>query len=129
TLHLGFSVPEWGIDPYIEWKKERGEGSVGEKKYHIDGYVYDGAMFESRGGMGMSGFNLGNFVPVGRFEEGIISGFSNTKTVVKNGKLTVRPHVFQFANLSYWSARDTMTVNVDSNGRFVSVDGSGMVRK
>lgn len=127
-LHLGFSIPEWGIDPYIRWKKEKGDGRVGQKNYHIDGYVYEGALFERRDGMGMSGINLGNYVPIGRMEEGIISGFSDTKTVTKNGKLTVRPVVFQFSNYAYWSASDTMTVNVDGSGRFVSVDGTSGVR-
>lgn len=127
-IHLGFSVPEWGIDPYIRWKKDRGEGRVGEKAYHIDGYSYERALFESRDGMGFSGVNLSNYVPIGRLEEGIFSGLENTKTVQKSGKLTVRPHVFQFGNYSYWSASDTMTVEVDSSGRFTKVEGSNKLR-
>lgn len=127
-IHLGFSVPEWGIDPYIRWKKDRGDGQVGEKSYHIDGYSYERAFFTSRDGMGFSGVNLSNFVPIGRLEEGILSGLSNTTNVEKSGKLTVRPHVFQFGNYSYWSASDTMTVDVDSDGRFTKVEGSGKVR-
>jgi hypothetical protein len=128
-LHLGFSVPEWGIDPYINWKKEKGEGRVGQKDYHLDGHVYEGAYFEGGKSSGLAGINLANFVPVGRLEEGIISGFSNTKTVVKNGKLTVRPVVFQFGNYAFWNASDTMTVHTDGSGRFTKVDDSGKVKK
>lgn len=124
-VHLGFSVPEWGIDPYISWKKNKGGGRVGSKhKYHIDGYVNGGALFETRTGSFFSGINLSNFVPIGRMEEGVFSGFSDTKTVQKKGKLTVRPHVFQFGNYAYWSASDTMTVEVDGDGRFVKVEGT-----
>jgi hypothetical protein len=128
VLHLGFSVPEWGIDPYIRWKKDKGPGRVGSThKYHIDGYVYGGALFEQRKG-GFSGINLSNYLPVGRMEEGVVSGFSDTKTVQKKGKLTVRPEVFQFANLAYWTASDTLTVEVDSSGRFVKADGGSNLR-
>ncbi|MEZ5429080.1 MAG: hypothetical protein R2747_22730 [Pyrinomonadaceae bacterium] len=128
-VHLGFSVPEWGIDPYIRWKKEKGEGRVGQKNYHIDGYSYEAAFFERRDGMGLSGINLSNYLPIGRLEEGIFTGFSDTKTVTKSGKLTVRPHVFEFSNYSFWSASDTMTVDVDSSGRFTRVDGSSKFRR
>jgi hypothetical protein len=127
-VHLGFSVPEWGIDPYIRWKKERGEGRVGQNTIHIDGYAYEGALFERRDGMGFSGINLSNYLPIGRLEEGIFSGLENTKTVTKNGKLTVQPQVFQFGNYAYWSANDTMTVEVDGSGRFAKVEGSSKLR-
>lgn len=127
-IRLGFSVPEWGIDPYIRWKKVKGLGSVGQKNYHINGYAYEGAMFDRRNAMGFSGINLGDFVPIGRLEEGVFTGFSDTKTVQKSGKLEVRPHVFQFGNYSYWSAKDTMMVDVDSSGHFIKVEGSGKVR-
>lgn len=122
SLHLGFSIPEWGIDPYICWKKDKGSGRVGQKNYHIDGIVYDGALFAEKSNS-FSGINLGNFLPIGRLEEGIVSGFSNTTTVAKSGKLTVQPVVFQFGNYAYWSAKQTFTVNVDGSGRFTSVDG------
>ncbi len=128
SLHLGFAVPEWGIDPFISWKKEKGNGQVGEKKYHIDGYVYEGALFDNRKGEGLSGINLGNFVPIGRFEEGVLTGFSNTSTVQKSGKLTLQPIVFQFANYPYWRANDTMTVHVNSMGKFTKVEDSGKVK-
>ncbi len=127
-IHLGFSVPEWGIDPYIKWKKEKGEGRVGEKEYHINGYAYEGAFFERRDGMGFSGTNLGNYLPIGRLEEGIFSGLSNTSSVAKSGKLTLRPHVFQFGNYSYWNAKDTMTVRVDGQGRLIGVEGTSGMR-
>lgn len=122
TLHLGFAIPEWGIDPFIRWKKDKGSGRVGQKSYHIDGFVYGGALFADKNSS-FSGINLGNFLPVGRMEEGIFSGFSDTTTVAKNGKLTVQPVVFRFGNYEYWSAKDTLTVNVDGKGRFISVDG------
>ena len=127
-IHLGFSVPEWGIDPYIRWKKEKGEGRVGEKNYHIDGYVYEGALFERQDGMGFSGINLSNYLPIGRLEEGILTGLESTKTVTKNGKLTLQPQVFQFGNYAYWSANDTMTVDTDGSGRLIKVEGSSGVR-
>lgn len=127
-VHLGFSVPEWGIDPYIRWKKDRGDGQVGQNKIHIDGYSYERALFTARDGMGMSGINLSNFVPIGRSEAGILT-VSQTTTVQKSGKLTVRPEVLQFGNYAYWSASDTMTVDVDSSGRFVKVEGSSKLRK
>jgi hypothetical protein len=127
-VHLGFSVPEWGIDPYLRWKKEKGSGSVGQNSIHIDGYSYEGALYEGREGTGFSGVNLSNFVPIGRSEAGLFT-VENTKTVAKNGKLTVRPEVLQFGNYPYWSANDTMTVEVDGSGRFVRVvDGSSKVK-
>lgn len=128
-VHLGFSVPEWGVDPYIRWKKEKGEGRVGEpQNYQIDGYCYERALFERRDGMGFAGVNLSNYLPVGQLETGIFS-VSNTTTVKKSGKLTIRPVVFQFGNYEYWSAKDTMTVEVDGSGRFVRVEGNNNLRK
>lgn len=126
-VHLGFSVPQWGIDPYIRWRKEKGEGRVGENYIHIDGYSYQGALFERRDGMGFSGINLSNYAPIGRSEAGLLT-VSNTQTIAKKGKLTVRPEVLQFGNYPYWSAKDTMTVEVDDNGRFVKVEGSSRIR-
>jgi hypothetical protein len=41
----------------------------------------------------------------------------------------VRPEVLQFGNYPYWSAKDTMTVEVDGNGRFLRVEGSSNLRK
>lgn len=128
-VRLGFSIPEWGIDPYIKWKKEKGEGRVGEKNYHILGNSFEGAFFERSDGTGFSGTNLGNYTPIGRLEEGVLTGFSNTSTVQTNGKLKVRPHVFRFGNFPYWSASETMTVEVDGKGRFIKVEESGKVRK
>jgi hypothetical protein len=128
VVHLGFSVPEWGIDPYLRWKKEKGNGQVGQNTIHIDGYVYQGALFERRDGMGVSGINLSNFVPIGRSQAGVFT-VSDNATVKKGGKLTVRPEVLQFGNYPYWSAKDTMTVEVDGNGRFLRVEGSSNLRK
>lgn len=125
-VHLGFSVPEWGIDPYIRWKKVKGSGHVSESKLHINGYVYGGTLFEARKAF-WSGINLSNFVPVGRSEAGVFT-VTDTKTVKTSGKLTVRPEVLQFGNYPYWSASETMTVTVDSDGRFIKVDGDNSLR-
>ena len=126
-IHLGFSVSELGIDPYLRRKKDRSEGRVGQNTIHID-CCCEGALFERRDGMGLFRINLSNYLPIGRLEEGVFSGLKNTNTVKKNGRLTVRPEVFQFGNYAYWSAKDTMTVETDGNGRFIKVEGTAKFR-
>ena len=127
-VRIGFSVSEWGLDPYIRWKKKTGEAHVdSHQNYQIVGYVYDGYLFERRDGMGYAGINLSNLQPVGRLEEGFFST-SRTNEVKKRGKLTVRPVVFQFSNYEYWKASDTIDVTLDPNGCFVDASNGMMLR-
>lgn len=113
-VKVGFSIPEWGLDPYIRWKKKKGKARV--KDYQIVGYSYDGFLFERRDGMGYSGINLSNLQPVGRLEEGFFP--SRTNEVQKRGMLKVRPTVFQFVNYRYWEADDTVEMMLGHNGCF-----------
>lgn len=124
---LGIAIDEWGLDPYIRWKKKKGSVSIGHShEYHIIGYAYQGRIFESRDGKGSSGINLTNLQPVGQMEAGWLST-SNTKEVEKNGKFKVYPVVFNFSNFPYWTADDTVEIKVDSDGFFVSAsDGSAL---
>jgi hypothetical protein len=125
-VRIGFSVSEWGLDPYIRWKKKKGEANVDrQQNYQIVGYVYDGYLFERHDGMGYSGINLSNLQPVGRLEEGIFST-SRTNDVKKHGKLTVRPVVFKFSNYEYWKAGDTVDMTLDSDGCFVNASDAMM---
>jgi hypothetical protein len=114
-VRVGFSIPEWGLDPYIRWKKKKGEAHV--KDYQIVGYSYDGFLFERRDGMGYSGINLSNLQPVGRLEEGFFP--SRTNEVQKRGVLKVRPTVFQFGNYQYWEADDTAEMMLGHDGGFL----------
>ena len=127
-VKIGFSVPEWGLDPYIRWKKNSGNAHVDSRaKYQILGYVYDGYVFERRDGMGYAGINLTNLQPIGRLENGMLST-TNTNEVKKGGKYKVRPVVFQFSNYTYWQANDTAEMTTDSNGCFVGVSDPGKVK-
>jgi len=120
-LRFGFSVPKWGLDPYIRWKKNKGEAHVdGRHAFQIVGYVYDGFLFERRDGMGIAGVNLTNFQQTGRLEEAVVSMPKYTSQVTTGGKLNVRPVVFQFANVQRWEADDTVEITLDSKGYFVN---------
>ena len=101
-MKIGFSVPEWGFDPYIRWKKKKGETRVDRQNhFQIVGYAYHGRVFERRDGV-YSGINLTNLQPIGRLEQNIVAMPSRTKEVKKGGKLEVRPEVFWFGNVTYW---------------------------
>jgi hypothetical protein len=127
-VRIGISVPQWGLDPYIRWKKKSGQAHVDSRSmYQIIGYVYDGYVFERRDGMGYAGINLTNFQPVGRLEDGMLST-TNTSQVKKGGKLKVRPVVFEFSNYPYWEADDSVEMTLDSNGCFVGVDDGMKLR-
>jgi len=125
---LGIAISEWGFDPYIRWKKKKGNVRISRRhEYQIIGYAYNGCIFESRDGMGYSGINLTNLQPVGQLEDGLLS-VSNTKEVNKNGRLEVYPVVFRFSNLPYWTADDTVDMKVDSDGCFVNVIGGSNLK-
>jgi hypothetical protein len=124
-VKIGFSVPEWGLDPYIRWKKDK--GTVDIKDYHITGYVYGGLLFERPNRRGTSGINLSNLQPTGRLEQGWISPTLTTE-VKRAGTLKVRPTVFQFANLPFWKARDTATMVLNTDGRFLEAKNGRTVR-
>jgi hypothetical protein len=127
-VRIGFSVPEWGLDPYIHWKKKKGDTYIDRShKFQIVGYVYDGYVFERRDGMGLSGINLSNLQPIGRLEQGFLSN-SRTQEVQKSGKLRVRPAVFKFSNYEYWTADDTVEMTLDSDGCFVSANDPLKIR-
>ncbi|WMS42265.1 hypothetical protein RDV64_19710 [Acuticoccus sp. MNP-M23] len=128
AISIGFGIDEIGIDPLISWEKIKGEGRVGSRhKYHIEGYVYEGFLFERRDGMGFSGINLSNYRPVGQMQEGIMS-IDHNKDVAKSTKITVYPKVFRFGNVAYWNADDRAEVEVDSTGRFAKVAGNSDLR-
>ncbi len=99
---LGFTIPEWGIDPYIRWNKKKGYASFGNATIiNILGSLCRGNIFERRDGMGYSGINLTNLQPIGRLEEGILSVLSNTKERKKGHKLEFRPVMSEFVNYKY----------------------------
>ena len=122
-LGFGFSVPEWGLDPYIRWSKKKGDAYVdSHNTYQIVGHVYDGYLFERRDGMGISGINLTNFQQIGRLEDSVFATPKNTNQVKKGGKLKVRPVVFRFANVQRWEADDTIELTLDSEGYCVNAN-------
>jgi hypothetical protein len=128
-VRVGFSVPEWGFDPYIRWRKKKGEARVdSQNDFQIVGYAYQGCIFERRDGMGYSGINLTNLRPVGRLEEGVFSMPSSTKEVKRGGKLKVRPEIFWFGNMTYWTANDTIEMALDSDGCFVNAGGGSALK-
>jgi hypothetical protein len=124
-VRIGFSIPEWGLDPYIRWEKNKGVSRLND--FQIVGYAYDGYFFERRDGMGYSGINLSKLRPVGRLEDGILST-SRTDEVKKGGWLKVRPAVFRFGNVCYWEADDTVEMMLDSNGCFFAASNGKKVR-
>jgi hypothetical protein len=115
-VKIGFSVPEWGLDPYIRWKKKNGDAWA--KNIQIVGYAYGGFLCGRPDGMGYSGINLSNLQPIGRLENGFV--LSRTNEVQKRGRLKVRPVVFNFGNIEYWEADDTVEMMLDSDGCFFS---------
>ena len=125
-VRIGLSIPEWGADPYIRWKKKTGEAHIdGKYDYHIVGYVYDGFFFENRNGYGYAGINLTNLQPIGRLSESNLNFLSappRTNEVKKGGKLKVSPVVFSSANLKYWAADETIEMTLDSDGCFVDAN-------
>lgn len=124
-VKIGFAVPEWGLDPFIRWKKNK--GAVGVEDFHIEGYVYGGILFEQPNGMGYSGINLSKLEPVGHMETGWVSPSRNDE-VKKGGKLKVHPTVFRFANVAYWKARDTVEMVLDAKGRFIDATNKKAVK-
>ncbi len=116
-IKFGFYVPEWGIDPILTWSKRRDGGAL-----HIIGYAHSGKLHSRRDGKGPAGINLSDYAPKGRSEAGWLS-VKRTSTVKKSGSLKVQPAVFDFGNYPYWTADDTMTVDVDDEGRFTRVEG------
>ncbi|WP_029061811.1 hypothetical protein [Labrenzia sp. DG1229] len=128
TIHLGFGVSEWlSIDPDIRWTQTRGGPSIGRSKLHIDCVVYGGVLYQTRNKGSHPGINLSQLQPAGRSETGMLS-VTQTKEVAKSGKLTIYPKIFKFTNYAYWSADDTMKVDVDSKGQFTKVEGTASYR-
>lgn len=119
NIKIGFSVPKWGLDPYILWKKKSKSHYSGNGRLHINGYAYGGYLFERRDGMGYSGINLSKFIPTGRSEQGILSN-THTDEVKRSGSLEVRLTVFKFGNVPYWEAKKTFEMILDSDGSFIS---------
>jgi hypothetical protein len=115
-VRIGFAVPKFGLDPYLCWKKTRGEVHIDRvHSYQIVGYVYNGYVFERRDGRGYSGINLSNLQPVGQLNTGMLS-VTKTHERYKNAKLEVRPVVFNFSNYEYWRADKTTELSIGSDG-------------
>lgn len=127
-IAIGFSVVEWGIDPYIKWRKKGGDARVNSTHaIQLEGYVYHGRVYERANGSGHSGIDLTNFQPVGRSQAGMLT-VEHTSEVKKGGTLEVRPCVFKFSNYPYWTADDSVTMNLAPDGRFVGCNGGWTVR-
>jgi hypothetical protein len=125
---IGIAIEEWGIDPYIRWKKKKGNVRIDHHHdFQIIGYAHKGRIFESGGGKGAPGINLTNIQPVGQMDAGWVS-VSDTKEVEKNGELEVYPAVFNFANLAYWTADDTVDIKVGADGCFVNASGGSNLK-
>lgn len=128
TIHLGFGVDEWfSIDPNIKWVQTPSGPRIGRSKLHIDCTVYGGELYQNYNRNSAPGIDLSKLQSAGRSEAGMLS-VTDTKEVKKSGKLTIYPRIFEFTNYPYWSADDTMTVHVDSKGRFTKVDGTSGYR-
>lgn len=124
-VRVGFSIREWGLDPFIRWKKNK--GAVRFKDYHIEGYAFGGFLFEKSSGMGYSGINLSNLEPVGQIHTGWLSTSRNDE-MKRGGKLRVRPTVFQFSNVAYWKAQNTVEMLLDAKGRFIGTTNGRAVK-
>lgn len=118
NVSIGFSVPEWGVDPYIKWKK-KSEVYSGNGRINLNGYAYDGYFCERSDGMGYTGLNLSKFVPTGRSESGFFS-VKHTNEVKKSGTLKVRIVVFRFGGITYWEADNTIEMILGSDGSYLT---------
>lgn len=116
-IDVAIGVNEWGIDPYIRWKRDNGGPSLGSRhKYHIRGYVWNGWLWQTPKSQ-TSGLDLGKLMPIGQLETGMIS-VDKTRTINKNSKIKIYPAVINFGNYPYWTADDSTPVSTDGTGRF-----------
>jgi hypothetical protein len=120
-VKVGIAISEWGMDPYIRWKKKNGQTQINSQhSYQILGYAFKGKLYEECSGKGVPGINLTNLQPMGQLQTGWTSVTRNNKTN-KNRTLNVRPVVFKFSNYPYWTADDTTKINVGFEGCFKHV--------
>lgn len=125
-IKLAIGIDEWGSDPYIRWKADKGGPKVDPSKaYHILAYVKGGEIYHSESSE-LAGIDLGKLTPIGQLETGMTS-VSKTRTINTDTKLDIYPAVMKFGNYPYWSADDDATVKVDRSGKFTTALSPGKV--
>ncbi len=118
-VKLSIGVTEWGIDPYIRWKSDKGGPSVGHRdRYHINCYAYGGELYESRDAK-RPGISLGKLTPIGELETGMLT-VGTSKDVARNSSIKIYPIAINFGNYPYWTASDHVKVNTGSDGKLKS---------
>lgn len=115
-VKIGIYIDEWGYDPLVRWQK-KGKRS-GIKDYHITGYAYGGKLYAMRSKSGQPGINLSALQPIGQLDTSFMSN-RLTNEVQKRGTYSIRPAVFNYTNLPYWKASNTVKITLGPDGCFL----------